>query len=97
MNCPNCSTDNVSFWRIWLLNFRQRIQCDNCDVELHIEMPGRIALGTCVLLVGSAAAYVSPAGSGLGLVLMLFAIVVNFLLTHHYVVLREEKPDNTID
>jgi len=85
VNCPSCNTDSVSFWRVWLLNLRQRVSCNNCQTDLRIEAPGKIALGTFVLLLGSGAAYVSPGSQGLGLALMLYTLIANFVLTHHYV------------
>ena len=97
MYCPNCESDGVSFWRVWLLNFRQRVNCSHCDTQLHIVMPGQIAAGTFVLLIASAGAYFMNGGRGLSLVLLLFAIVANFLLTHNSAQLLEEEPDDAID
>lgn len=60
-------------------------------------MPSRVAAGTFALLIASAAAYFIEGGRGLGLALLLFAVVANFLLTHHSVQLLEEEPDDAID
>lgn len=93
--CPRCHSDGLSFWRIWLFNFSQRICCGACSSELYIQTPARVAGGTFVLLIASAAAYFTRAGQGLGFALMLFALVTNFLLTHHYVQLLDEDPDDS--
>jgi hypothetical protein len=92
MRCPNCHEDGLSFWRIWLFNLRQRIDCTACEVQWAVLLPGKVAAGTIVMLLASAAAYFSQGGRGLGFVLMLFALVANFLLTHHFVelVVRDE-------
>jgi len=89
MKCPVCQADGLSFWRLWLFNLRQRIECSACSVEFRVHTPGVVAGGTIVLLLASAAAYFSRGGKGLGLVLMLFALVANFVLTHHFVELLE--------
>lgn len=88
MICPRCQADSVSFWRVWLLNFRQQVSCVDCSGELQIVLPGRIAIGTVVLLIAAGAAYTSPGSRGLGLALLLLTIVANFVLTHHFVRLQ---------
>ena len=92
MRCPNCQVDTLSFWKIWLFNLRQRIDCTACETRWLVVLPGKVAAGTIAMLLAAAAAYVSQGGRGLGFVLMLFALVGNFILTHHFVelVVREE-------
>lgn len=85
MKCPNCQEDSLSFWKIWLFNLRQRIDCTACETQWLVVLPGKVAAGTIVMLIASAAAYLSQGGRGLGFVLILFALVANFLLTHHFV------------
>ena len=85
MKCPRCQADGLSFWRIWLFNLRQRVRCSECSTEFGVQTPGVVAVGTIVMLPASAAAYFSRGGKGLGFALMLFALVANFVLTHHYV------------
>ena len=41
------------------------------------------------MLLAAAAAYFSKGGRGLGFALMLFALVANFVLTHHFVQLDD--------
>lgn len=89
MKCPMCQADGLSFWRIWLFNLRQRISCSACTVEFKVQTPGVVAGGTIVMLLAAAAAYFSKGGRGLGFALMLFALVANFVLTHHFVQLDD--------
>jgi|GEM_PF-3104593 len=97
MICPDCDDDGVSFWRVWLLNFRQRVICTSCSEVVLIKTPGRIALGTFAMLLASTAAFIVPGGSGLGLALLLLTLVTNFLLTHAYAELEAEGPEDAID
>jgi len=89
MICPSCQKDGLSFWRIWLFNLRQRVSCSSCALEYAVRTPGVVAAGTIVVLLASAAAYFSSGGRGLGFALMLFALVGNFVLTHHFVELQD--------
>ena len=59
-----------------------------------MRTPGVVAGGTIILLLASAAAYFSKGGKGLGFALLLFALVANFVLTHHFVQLEDlDDPD----
>ena len=92
MRCPACQEDGLSFWRIWLFNLRQRVLCSACLRLFKVETPGVVAGGTIFMLIASTAAYFLPipgSGRGLGFVLMLFTLVTNFVLTHHFVELHE--------
>ena len=89
MKCPICRAEGLSFWRIWLFNLRQRVSCSACLVEFKVSTPGLVAGGTLFVLLASAAAYFSRGGRGLGFALMLFALVANFVLTHHFVQLDD--------
>lgn len=89
MRCPRCQADGLSFWRIWLFNLRQRVSCSACAVELRVRTSGAVAGGTIAMLLAAAAAYFSKGGRGLGFALMLFSLVANFVLTHHFVELED--------
>lgn len=81
----------MSFWRLWLLNFRQKIRCDACDTVFLIRTPDKVAAGTFAILLLSGGAFFLPAGKGLGLALLLIGVVTNFVLTHHFVELSREQ------
>ena len=93
MLCPECAEDGISFWRVWLLNLRQKITCNECETLFLIHAPDKIAIGTVGLLLLSGSAFFLPGGNGLGLILLLLGIVANFVLTHHLVELIDPDKD----
>ncbi len=88
MRCPDCDKDGISFWRVWLVNLRQKIRCSECETLFLIHAPDKIAFGTFALLLMSGTAFFLPSGRALGLIFLLLGIVTNFVLTHNFVQLQ---------
>ena len=87
----------MSFWRVWLLNIRQRVRCSNCERVVEIKAPGRIAIGTFAMLLAAMAVFITPGGDGFGLGLLLLGLVANFVLTHAFIELEEAPPSDPLD
>jgi len=93
MLCPACRAEGISFWRLWLFNLRQKIHCDACHTLFLIRSPDSVAVGTVSFVLLSGVAFFIPGGRGLGVALLLFGIVANFVLMHHFVQLRSERDE----